>query len=201
MVCQLARPVFQPIHLRMRPKARNSYCNSSCASLLRRPPNSPRCFSYFSPSVKHFRVYSHMLLLYISLRFTDVLVDCVSCVSTHSALSSATVSRPSHVAALRHVKNPCSYRGSRDCKLNSLGHFSPIVLPFSARDLSRHLCAERAWRRQVRPKAGWYSQPVGCSAQCGETHRPYSKKKKKHLGLLDTVNMVAMIDFKVSFHR
>jgi hypothetical protein len=45
-----------------------------------------------------------------------------------------------HVAALRHVKNPYNYRRSRNCKLNSIGHFSPTVLFFS-RD---------AWRRQVR---------------------------------------------------
>jgi hypothetical protein len=51
---------------------------------------------------------------------------------------------------LRQVKYPYNYRGSRNCKLNSIGNFSPIVLPFSARGLSRHLCAERAWRRQVR---------------------------------------------------
>jgi hypothetical protein len=47
-------------------------------------------------------------------------------------------------------KKSLQLRGSRNCKLNSLGHFSPIVLPFSDRGLSRHLCAERAWRRQVR---------------------------------------------------
>jgi hypothetical protein len=76
-------------------------------------------------------------------------------------------------------KNRYNYRGGRNCKLNSLGHFSPIVLPFSARGLSRHLGAERAWRGQVRPKTGWHNQPIGCSAHGGETHRPYSKKKKE----------------------
>jgi hypothetical protein len=88
-------------------------------------------------------------------------------------------SRRSHVAALRLVKNPYNCRGSRKYKLNLLGHFSPIVLPFTARGLSRHLCAERAWRRQVRPKAGWYYQPIGCTAHGGKTHRPYSKGRKK----------------------
>jgi hypothetical protein len=75
-------------------------------------------------------------------------------------------------------KNPYNYRGSRSCKLNSLGHFSPIVLPFPARGLSRHLCAERAWRRQVKPKAGWYNQRISCSAHGEETHRPYSKGRR-----------------------
>jgi hypothetical protein len=46
------------------------------------------------------------------------------------------VKRWSHVAALRHVKDPYNYRGIRNCKLNLLGHFSTIVLPFSARGLS-----------------------------------------------------------------
>jgi hypothetical protein len=60
----------------------------------------------------------------------------------------------------------------------SLGHFSPIILPFSARGLSRHLCAERAWRGQVISKAGWYNQPIGCSVHGGETHPPYSKRRR-----------------------
>jgi hypothetical protein len=88
-------------------------------------------------------------------------------------------SRRSHVSAFRHVKNPYNYRGSSNCKLNSLGHFSPIVLPFSARGFSRHLCAERAGRRQVRPKAWWCNQPIGCSAHGWETHRPYSKGRRR----------------------
>jgi hypothetical protein len=57
---------------------------------------------------------------------------------------------------------------------NSISHFSPIVLPFSARGLSRYLCAERAGRRQVRPNL-----PIGCSAYSGETHRPCSKERKE----------------------
>jgi purine-cytosine permease-like protein len=28
----------------------------------------------------------------------------------------------------------------------------------------------------VRPKAGWYNQPIDCSAHGGETYRPYSKR-------------------------
>jgi hypothetical protein len=164
MVCQLARPVFQPIHFGWGKKHATRIVTHHGASLLRRPPISPRFCSYFSPSVKHFRLYSHILLLYISVRFTDVLVDCVSCVCTHSALSSAT-SKPSvPCRKLRHVKNPYSYRGSRDNELNSLGHFSPIVLPFSARDLSRHLCAETS---ETQSRAVQYNQPIDCSAQCG----------------------------------
>jgi hypothetical protein len=31
----------------------------------------------------------------------------------------------------------------------------------------------------VRPKAGRYNQPIGCSAQGGETHRPYSKRRNR----------------------
>jgi hypothetical protein len=96
-----------------------------------------------------------------------------------SGLRRGSKIRRSHVAALRHVKDPYNYRGSRSCKLNSLCHFSPIVLPFSVRGLSRHLCAERAWRGQVRPKAGWYNKRIGCSALGGETHRPYSKRRKE----------------------
>jgi hypothetical protein len=48
-------------------------------------------------------------------------------------------SRHSHVAALRHVKNPYNFRGSRDCRLNLNGHFSPIIPPFTGRGLSRRL--------------------------------------------------------------
>jgi hypothetical protein len=55
--------------------------------------------------------------------------------------------RQSHIAALQHVKDAYNYRGSSNCKLNSLGHLSPIILPCFARGLSRHLCVERAWRR------------------------------------------------------
>jgi hypothetical protein len=38
-----------------------------------------------------------------------------------------------------HVKEPYSYRGSRNCRLNLIGHFSPIVLPLANRSLSRRL--------------------------------------------------------------
>jgi hypothetical protein len=31
----------------------------------------------------------------------------------------------------------------------------------------------------VRPKAGWYNQPIGCSAHGGETHQPYSKEEEE----------------------
>jgi hypothetical protein len=30
----------------------------------------------------------------------------------------------------------------------------------------------------VRPKAGWYNQPIGCSTHGGETHRPCSKEEE-----------------------
>jgi hypothetical protein len=30
----------------------------------------------------------------------------------------------------------------------------------------------------VRPKAGGYNQPIGCSAHGGKTHRPYSKRRR-----------------------
>jgi hypothetical protein len=85
-----------------------------------------------------------------------------------------------NVVALRHVKDPYNYRGSRNCKLNSLGHFSPIVLRFYTRGLC-HPYAERAWRGQVRIKAEWYNQPIGCSAHGGETHRPYSRRRRTEL--------------------
>jgi hypothetical protein len=83
------------------------------------------------------------------------------------------LSAPSFVGEI----NPYNYCGNRNCKLNLLRHFSPIFLPFSARGLSRNLCAERAWRGQVKPKSGWYTMPVGCSAHGGETHRLYSKRR------------------------
>jgi hypothetical protein len=37
------------------------------------------------------------------------------------------VNHLSHIAALRHVKEPYNYRGSRNCRLNLIRHFSPIV--------------------------------------------------------------------------
>jgi hypothetical protein len=40
---------------------------------------------------------------------------------------------------LRHVKNPYNFRGSRDCRLNLIGYFSPIIPPFTNRGLSRSL--------------------------------------------------------------
>jgi hypothetical protein len=80
-------------------------------------------------------------------------------------------SRRSQVAALRHVKIPYNYGGSHNCKLNLLGHLSPIVLPFSARGLARHLCAARAWRVQVRPKEGWYIQSA-YRLQCPRWGKP-----------------------------
>jgi hypothetical protein len=97
----------------------------------------------------------------------------------------------------RKAVGPYSYRGSRNCKLNSLGNFSPIVLPFSARGVSRHLCAERAWRRQVRPKAGWYNQLIGCSAHGGETHRPNSKGRRRRRCSLTGFNIMARWYFSV----
>jgi hypothetical protein len=48
-------------------------------------------------------------------------------------------SRRSHVADLRHVKEPYNYRGSRSCRLNLIGHFSPIVPSLANRGLSRRL--------------------------------------------------------------
>jgi hypothetical protein len=41
--------------------------------------------------------------------------------------------------ALRHVKEPYNYRGSRNCRLNLIGHFSPIVPPLANRGLSGRL--------------------------------------------------------------
>jgi hypothetical protein len=49
--------------------------------------------------------------------------------------SEGKYSRLSHVAALRYVKNPYNLRGSRDCRLNLIGHFSPIIRPFTNRGL------------------------------------------------------------------
>jgi hypothetical protein len=95
--------------------------------------------------------------------------------------SEEKLSSPSHVAVLRHVKDPYNYHGSRSCKLNSLGRFSPIVFPFSARGLSRHLCTERTWRVQVRPKTGWYIQDVVLTV--GKLTSPTVKKKKKKQGV------------------
>jgi hypothetical protein len=40
---------------------------------------------------------------------------------------------------LWHVKEPYNYRGSRSCRLNLIGHFSPIVPPLANRGLSFHL--------------------------------------------------------------
>lgn len=81
---------FNRINLQTRQKACNPCCNSSCASLIRGLVNSPRCFELFYPIyVTHFPLYSHVLLLCIFQRFTDVLVDCVGCVCTHCVLSSA----------------------------------------------------------------------------------------------------------------
>jgi hypothetical protein len=48
-------------------------------------------------------------------------------------------SRLSRVEALRHVKEPYNYRGRRNCRINLIGHFSPIVPPLANRGLSRSL--------------------------------------------------------------
>src|SRR5215510_11489656 len=43
------------------------------------------------------------------------------------------------VCPTSHVKEPYNYRGSRNCRLNLIGHFSPIVPPLAKRGLSRGL--------------------------------------------------------------
>jgi hypothetical protein len=42
-----------------------------------------------------------------------------------------------------YVKNPYNYRGSRNCKLNSIGHFSPII-SLSLPEACRDICARSA---------------------------------------------------------
>jgi hypothetical protein len=59
--------------------------------------------------------------------------------SQHTFLQRGSKVVCTHVAALRHVKEPYSYRGSRSCRLNLIGPFLPIVPSLANRGLSRRL--------------------------------------------------------------
>jgi hypothetical protein len=63
---------------------------------------------------------------------------------------------------LRHVKNPYNYRGCRNCKLNSLDHFSPIAL--SLPEVSRDICARLAETSETLQQSGsislWVAVPT-----------------------------------------
>jgi hypothetical protein len=63
-------------------------------------------------------------------------------------------SRMPHVAAVRHVKEYYNYRGSRNCRLNLIGHFSPIVPPLANRGLTRRLMWSASGDEGGETKAG-----------------------------------------------
>jgi hypothetical protein len=60
----------------------------------------------------------------------------------------------SHVAVLGHVKEPYNYRGSRNCRQNLIGHFSPIVHPLANRGLSRRLMWSVSGDEEGEPRSG-----------------------------------------------
>jgi hypothetical protein len=81
-----------------------------------------------------------------------------------------TTRRRSHVADLRHVKDPFKWRET--------GHFKPIVPPFPARGLSRRRRRVDAWRYKWElPKPGSYNQSTWL--QYFQGHQPPGTNGRK----------------------